>query len=51
MHIYKGRFVPDKPIVANDANNSICKASSAWFISLYTSNININTLIDLYHVF
>ena len=39
MHIYKGRCLPDKSIVANDANKPISKVSHEWFINLDNSNI------------
>ena len=40
MHIYKGRFLHDKSIVANDANKPISKVSREWFINLGNSNIH-----------
>ena len=40
MNIYKGRFLHDKSIVANDANKPISKVSREWFINLDNSNIH-----------
>ena len=40
MNIYKGRFLPDKSIVANDTNKPISKISLEWFINLNNSNIH-----------
>ena len=40
MNIYKGRFLPDKSSVANDANKPIRKVSREWFINLDNSNIH-----------
>jgi hypothetical protein len=40
MNIYKGKFLPDKSIVANDANKPISKVSREWFINLDNSNMH-----------
>ena len=40
MNIYKGRFLPDNSIVANDANKPKSKVSREWFINLNNSNIH-----------
>ena len=40
MNICKGRFLHDKPIVANDANKPISKVSREWLINLNNSNIH-----------
>ena len=39
MNIYKGRLLPDKSTVANDATKPIRKVSREWFITL--DNLNI----------
>ena len=38
INIYKGRFLPAKPTVANDANKPISKVSLEWFSSWDNSN-------------
>ena len=40
MYIYKARFLPVKPSVANDASKPISKVSRGWIINLDNSNMH-----------